>query len=467
MNNSFIVSGSMFGDEGKGTISDYLANKYNLKENVRYNGGSQASHTVIVGNEKHKFSQLGSGMLNNTRTYLSENTIVNLFNIICEAKELRKVTGRRVEDILKNVYIDENASLVTPYHALINQLRELSLKEKSLGSVGTGVSEVYKVKQLTGLELKVKDLIDGTSDKILRELFRYTSEYFKEKRNLIDDEQFELLINEKDIYYLTNPINRGYLMRCYSNLLESNLFNIVSGINEFHKSSNVLFEGSQGLLIDREYGIKPNTTSLDTTNKYGIKLANSINIPFKTIGCIGAVNSRHGKGILPTYDNYLSSVIFDENQSPNYFQGSPIYGWFDAVMLRYSHMINQNDYYFLSGLDRLNNLETIKICNRYIYSGEIDEEFNETFDYYIEGDKVYIYDIKKNSDYLKQYLSRCIPDYIELDGFNIDFSKIKSYYDIPTKCSDYIDMIESLTKTDIAIVGVGPDRCQKLERKKL
>ena len=369
MNDSYIVSGSMFGDEGKGTLCDYLAHKYNLKETVRYNGGSQASHTVIVDDKKHKFSQLGSGMLNETRTYLSDNTIINPFNIITEAKELRRITGRSFEDILKNIYIDENASIVTPYHALINQIRELSLKENSLGSVGTGVSEVYKVKELTGLDLKVKDLISGKSDQILSDLFRYTSEYYKSKRELISDEDFESLINEKDIYYLTTPINRGYMKMCYANLLKSNLFNIVSGINEFHKDCNVLFEGSQGLLIDREYGIKPNTTSLDTTNHNGIKLANAINTNVHSIGCTSILTSRHGKGVLITHDKYLDSLIHDENQLENYFQGSPRYGWFDAVLFRYSTRVNPNNYYFLSGIDRLNKFETIKICQRYKYYG--------------------------------------------------------------------------------------------------
>ena len=210
MNDSYIVSGSMFGDEGKGSLCDYLASKYNLKENVRYNGGSQAGHTVIVDDKKHTFSQLGSGMLNETRTYLSDNTIINLFNIITEAKALRSITNRDIEDILKNIYIDENASIVTPYHALINKIRELSLQEDALGSVGTGVSEVYKVKKITGLDLKVKDLLTGKSNQILNDLFDYTAQYFSEKRHLISDEQFDSFINEKDIYYLTNPVTFSF-----------------------------------------------------------------------------------------------------------------------------------------------------------------------------------------------------------------------------------------------------------------
>ena len=466
MNNSFIVSGSMFGDEGKGTICDYLANKYHLKENVRYNGGSQASHTVISNNKKHKFSQLGSGMLNDTRTYLSDNTVVNLFNIISEAKIFSQLTERNIENILENIYVDQNALIVTPYHSLINKIRELSLKENSLGSVGTGVSEVYKLKKLTGIELRLKDLLSGKSDEIINELFNYTSDYVKEKRKMIREELFEKLINEKDIYYLTNQVNRDYIKRCYSNLLNSNLFNIVNGIKEFHiDNNNVLFEGSQGLLIDKEYGIKPNTTSLDTTNQNGIKLANEINSNIQRIGCASILTSRHGKGVLVTHDEYLDSMIYDENQQYNYFQGSPIYGWFDAVLFRYSCLVNPNDYYFLSGIDRLNKFETIKVCNRYEYNGQIDEEFNEIFDYYFDEGKVYIYNIKKNSDRLKDYLLKCSACYIELDGYDVDFSKIKSFDDLPYKVIDYLDLLEFICKVEFNVIGIGPDRCQKLERR--
>ena len=465
MNESFIVSGSMLGDEGKGTLCDYLANKYDLKENVRFNGGSQASHTVIAGNQKHKFSQLGSGMLNNTRTYLSDNTIVNLFNIISEAKELSRKTNRSVEEILQSVFVDINASVVTPYHSLINKLRELSLKENSLGSVGSGVSEVYKLKQLTGLDLKVKDLLDGDAELILSKLFRYTSDYYRKKREEIPDELFEELINEKDVYYLTNEINRDYIKLCYANLMKSNLLNVVDGIKNFHDNSNVLFEGSQGLLLDRVYGIKPNTTSLDTTNHHGILLANEINSNIHSIGCASILTSRHGKGVLVTHDKNLDSVIHDENQMESYFQGVPRYGWFDAVLFRYSSKVNPNDYYFLSGLDRLNKFETIKICNRYIYQGKIDDDFEEIFDYYIDDNKIYIYDIKKNSDRLKEYLLKCIPDYIELNGYDIDFTKIKDFYDLPYSAIDYINVLELLCGVEINIVGIGPDRVQKLERR--
>ena len=469
MNKSYIVSGVMFGDEGKGTLVDYLSDKYNLKENVRYNGGSQASHTVISDGITHKFSQLGSSFMNpNTRTFLSENTIVNLFNIISEAKVLSEKKHLQPEELLQRIYVSKDALIVTPYHSLINKVRELSSKNNRLGTVGTGVSEVIRLKNETGLYLTVDDLLTDSGYQKLLALFDYTSQYIKEKRKLIPDDLFTKLIDEKDLYFLTDERNREYIYRCYNNLLKSELFHIITDINEFHHpDNNIVFEGSQGVLIDKEYGIKPNTTALDTTNTYGIKLANKIASNYHTFGAISAFNSRHGFGILPTYDPYLQKNIFDENQQSSYFQGSPRYGWFDAVLARYSLKMNQTDELFMSGLDRLSNMENVKICNSYIYTGEIDDEFLKTFSFYSDNNRLIISDILNNSPHLRRYLSKCIPMYIELNGWQKDISQQDDYYSLPITCHDYVSLIELLIHHNISLVGVGPDRQQKLVRRKL
>lgn len=464
MSKSFIVTGSLFGDEGKGSVSDYLASIHDIHENVRFNGGSQASHTVVVNNKKHKFSQLGSTMLNDSKTYLSDNTIVNPFNIVTEAKRLSEITNMSVEEIIDRVYLSKQASLVTPYHSLINKLRELYQKDNNFGSVGTGVSEVNRLKNSTGIDIKIDDFINGNYEHKLHELFDYTKDYLKMVRPSINEDLFEELISEKDLYYLTHDRNRDYIIRCYRNLFDSNLFHLVDGIDEFHTGGNVLFEGSQGLLIDKDYGIKPNTTMLDTTNKYGVKLSQDINSNPVRVGCLSSLNSRHGKGLLTTHDDYLDSIIHDENQMPSYFQGVPRYGWIDCVLIRYSNMVNPNDYYIMSHLDRLSNLDVLKICNSYEYDGLITDEFNELFEYYIENGKVIIINIKKNSDNLKDYLSKCKPRYIELENKKRNISDYKDYYDLPFIYQDYVSLIELLTNIKIKTVSVGPDRNQKLER---
>lgn len=462
MNNSYIISGSLFGDEGKGTFVDYLSSTKNIKENVRYNGGSQASHTVINDGITHKFSQLGSHFLNeDSRTFLSRYTIVNLFNIIVEADYLERKINIPREELLKRVFVDSSSIITTPYHKLINELNEIENQNNRRGSVGTGVSEVMRVYEQEGVLLTLNDFTNEEYIKKLHELFNITKSLLSTSTN---KKLINKLITKEDKECLTNNKNKDYIIKCYENLLNSGLINIIEDITRFHQQEDVLFEGSQGLLIDKDYGIRPNTTLLSTSNKNGILLSNTINTTPHKIGIISSLISRHGIGVLPTYDKTLSSMISDENQKESYYQGFPRYGYFDAVLLRYSQSINNNDEYFLSSLDRLSSFKEIKICDSYIYTGEITDDFKETFDYYIDNNRTIIKNIKKNSIYLRKYLSKTIPLYIVIDGWNKNISNITNIEDLPDECHNFINLIEYLTNIKITLLSVGSNRNQKLER---
>lgn len=468
MNKSYIISGTLFGDEGKGTFVDYLANEKNIHQNVRYNGGSQASHTVQIGETLHKFSQLGSNMFDEfNRTLLSSNTIVNPFNLYTESEIFSEKTGISIEEILNKIYLDENALVATPYHKLIGQIKELLISDSRRGSVGTGVSQTKNLFETEGLGIKMSDLerMDDLSKQKIRELFEYTRLFVKENIERIDKALFESLINKKDLYFFTDEVNKDYMIEFYERLMRNCYFNIVNGIKEFYNpEEDIIMEGSQGLLIDFKYGIKPNTTLLDTTNHYGVYLSKEIGYnPFR-IGASRAFSSRHGMGILPTKDLFLQNKINDLNQVVTYWQGSPIYGWYDALLMRYSQMISNNDEIFLSSIDELSNIPTLKICNSYLYLGEIDEEFDKIFEYIKENGKIIITSIKLNNDNLKKYLSNCIPIYIELKGWEGDLKNISKYEDLPTECIKYIDAIERMVGVPITLIGVGPKRENKVRR---
>ena len=468
MNNGYVISGSLFGDEGKGTFVDFLAHEKDIKQNVRYNGGSQASHTVIHDGYVHKFSQLGSSMfVQNNKTYLSGNTIVNPFNLYEEAKRYSEISKLPISYILDRIYIDKNALVVTPYHKLIGMIRELYLKDNKRGSVGTGVSQTRDLQDTKGIGIKASDLLDldGMGTRNLNELFEYTKEYYKNHVVSIDPSLLACNIDEDDIYYLTDDSNRDYIKNCYDNLMNTNYFNIVDGIKEFYTpGEDMLFEGSQGLLIDRYYGIRPHTTKLDTTNHFARKLCEEINYNPVLIGASRAFASRHGKGLLPTKDDELQKVIFDPNQTPSFWQGSPIYGWYDALLMRYSQSINNNDELFLSGLDQLSPFKAIKVCNCYLYKGEVDEEFERTFEYCKDGGRIFITNIIHSSIYLNKYLERCTPIYIDVKGWECNIRNINKYEDLPKECHDFVELIESLVNTPISLVGVGPSRENKIRR---
>ena len=464
MDESFIISGSFFGDEGKGSVVDYLASTKNIKENVRYNGGSQACHTVVSNGIKHKFSQLGSISLNQeSRNYLSEYTVVNPFNLYTEADVLSRTTNIPIEEILKNIYISKDSRIVTPYHKLIGQLREIIARENKRGSVGTGVSETTRTYEETGIEILMSDLTnqDSLSKEKLRGLYEYTRKFLLDNKDNIDQTLLKKLVDERDIFYLTDIQNRDYIINCYSSLIDTNLFNVINSITEFHQKGNILFEGSQGLLIDRNYGIRPNTTLLNTTNHNGIILAKELNTEIHKIGAITPFTSRHGKGLLPTYSEDIDKRIFDENQTHTYFQGKPRYGWFDVVLAKYSQSINQNDELFMTQIDRLSSFKKIKISIAYKYNGIITEDFENTFDYEIQNNEIIIKTIKQNSIYLKEYLSKCIPVYIELPGWIRELTKDE----IPRELENFLYLIEIYLNTKITYLGIGEDRNMKLERK--
>ena len=464
MDKSYIVSGCFFGDEGKGSVVDYLAYKNNIKDNVRYNGGSQACHTVVSNGIKHKFSQLGSITLNdNSRNYLSEYTVVNPFNLYTEADVLSRITNIRVSEILKNIYISKNSRIVTPYHKLIGQLREIINIDNRRGSVGTGVSETTRLFEEINLEILMSDLInqDNNTKQKIRMLFEYTRKFLIDNKDKIDKKLFKELIDDEDIFYLTDKKNQDYILHCYERIINTNLFNVINSINEFHKNGDILFEGSQGLLIDRNYGIRPNTTLLDTTNKNGINLSSELGMNTCKVGVITPFTSRHGDGLLLTYDKKIDFKIFDENQIHSFFQGKPRYGWFDMVLAKYSESINQNDELFMTQIDRLSDFKTIKICVAYKYDGIITEDFENTFNYEIQNNEIVIKSIKQNSLYLKKYLSNCIPIYIELPGWNRKLNKDA----IPSELENFLYVIELYLNTKITYLGIGEDRGMKLERR--
>ena len=482
---SFILCGMQFGDEGKGTFVDYLAHEQNIDCVVRYNGGSQASHTVVTPSKiTHKFSQLGSGMfLNKCHTYLTENMVINLDNLIVEMEEFSAKTGISIPDLLDRIHIHENCYVVTPYHKLINKLRELSKGENRRGTVGTGVSEVrYLLAEpklfpyAPPLGLQVKDIVNPYNDYPIIDrmevLQDYVNDFFIENEDAIwknvPKEIKESL--KKEIEFLLAPkayfnIALGYVAKFKKTTRDVSFNECIYNAYELSLRKNcksAIFEGSQGLLIDGNYGIKPNTTFLDTTNHFALDISYYRDNITK-VGIAKAFCSRHGLGVFPTETTDVSSRICDNNQDESFWNGKIRFGWFDAILLRYAQSINQVDELYLSCLDKLDDFETIKVCNEYYYNGIVDEEFKKIFKYYILPDEqVVIKDIKEYSEDMGMYLGKCIPKYIVVKGWKHDTSNVSDKNSLPTECLEYIALLEKLTNLHISIVSVGPTRENKI-----
>lgn len=484
--NKYILCGMQFGDEGKGTFVDYLTHKVKAECIVKYNGGSQASHTVITPDcILHKFSQLGSGMFfDDCHTYLDQNMVINLENLVTEMQFFCKKTGISFSDLRDRIHIHIDCSIVTPYHKLSNKLRELASGEERRGSVGTGVSEVRYLQCLpstypytSSYNLTVRDIYMSSDDYKVYSTFRDLREYVKNfyyenehaiwknaPENIRDslNREIRFLLSAHDYFSIASK----YIDEFKNAPDEVNLKNCVySYRSENHtiENSTTIFEGSQGLLIDHKYGLKPNTTLLDTTNLYATDHL-CYNFRVENIGIVKAFSSRHGLGIFPTEDYEMNQKISDENQEESFWNGRIRFGWFDMVLLKYAQSINDVDTLFLSSLDKLDNFEEIKICTAYTYNGKIDETFEEIFDYSIEKNgSITINSIKVPHDDLAKYLANCSPIYISLKGWQSDISSIRHAVMLPSECLKYIRTLEELSGLPINVVSVGPTRRQKIE----
>lgn len=476
---NFILCGMQFGDEGKGTFVDYLAHEKDIDCIVRYNGGSQASHTVVTPSRKlHKFSQLGSGMfLPECETYITENMVINLENLFREVLAFSNESGISIPNIMSRIHIHENCFMVTPYHKLINKLREFSKGKGRRGTVGTGVSEVRYLLNLPKmlpyeppLGLKFKDIFDFYHMRgILQSLQEHVTEFYQKNKEVIwknvpDDMKSDL---QSEIGFLLErqsflTIASNFRDTSRNELLKKCLYSAYE--LSFRKScKSAIFEGSQGLLIDGTYGIKPNTTFLDTTNHFALDISYYKDKVSK-IGIAKAFTSRHGLGVFPTESVEVSDKICDENQEATFWNGKIRFGWFDAVLFRYAQKINQVDEVYLSSLDKLDDFSCIKICSSYLYQGKIDKIFTQLFDYYISlSGRVIVTDIKYNGEELSEYLEKCTPQYRSFEGWKTDLSHASKQEDLPDKCIAYIEHLEKMIGVPITLVSVGPTRENKIK----
>ena len=473
-----------FGDEGKGTFVDYLAHEQDADLVVRYNGGSQASHTVITpSGELHKFSQLGSGMFSEgCHTCLTENTVINPDNLMVEADIFAFKTGIPLPALIDRLHIHENCFIVTPYHKLINKLRELSKGDRRRGTVGTGVSEVRYLlteprahdEELLGLQ--IKDLFDPVGDtKVtarLQALERYVSAFYREHADVIWQSAPEHMREtlEKEIACLLRPqapreLAWGYAARFREAPQALNLRRrLYSSYEQTVKSGCrcAVFEGSQGLLIDGTYGIKPNTTHLDTTAHFARTLCGEDDTTV-TVGVIKAFTSRHGQGLFPTESPELSACISDGNQETSFWNGGIRFGWFDAVLFRYAQRINRVQELYLSSLDLLDELETIGVCDAYRYHGTVDARFDELFVYSTsDGGEITVTDIRGWGEDVGQYLENCTPMYRRVCGWQSDISHITERAQLPEACIAYVRLLEQITGLPITVISVGPTRNHKI-----
>lgn len=453
----FIVVGLGYGDEGKGTITDYLVRRFNAKHVFRFNGGAQAAHFVVAPNGVlHCFSQFGSGTLAGAGTVLTSKMLVDPIRMMNEAVALEE---KGVANSLNHIVIDPNCLIITPFHGIINQMLEISRGETRHGSCGVGVGETVKDGRYLGkMALMAGDMFDkkvllNKLDFLLRIKIDLAEQIVVEHPD--KTELAEYLKKLKQKRYIEKLISVYYNFATKSGIRIKHVYRSMLASED-----NIIFEGAQGVLLDEDRGFYPYITHSRTTFKNADELISNFGSSKEVIkiGVMRAYATRHGQGPFVTEDEWLGKQIPDIHNGANEWQGVFKIGWFDLLAAWYAlEAAGRIDCIALTNFDRLNDFKKIKVCHAYKYDGAADESLEQFFDYEKESNgKIIIKKIKFPSVTSLEYQSR-LAELLKL---------CKPIYRSIEK-SEYARFLEEELKTKISIISVGPKATEKIEVKPL
>ncbi len=414
-----VAIGLQWGDEGKGKIIDVLSESADVV--VRYQGGANAGHTIVVGDEKVVLHLMPSGILRTNASCVIGNGVVLDPTVLAGEIADLKARGYMKED--GRLLISGRAHLIMPYHKKLDALRE-SEKKRKIGTTGRGIGPAYEDRAArTGI--RVIDLLDK---KNFREMVR---ENLKVKNFLIQR------------YYKDEPIKVLDVVREYSAYRDMFKKYVGDNVQFLHKSmdegKSVLFEGAQGTHLDVDHGTYPFVTSSNTLAGNvccGAGVAPGA-IDY-VLGVCKAYTTRVGEGPFPTEMLGAEGALMREKGDEfGATTGRPRRcGWFDAVIVRRSVLINGVKAIALMKLDVLDDFDTINVCVKYRV-----------------GKKVYADPPLGIKD-----LADCEPVYERMDGWKMPVRKAASFEDLPENAKRYIKRIEELIGVPVAILSTGPRR---------
>ncbi len=420
------VTGLQWGDEGKGKVVDILAEKSDIV--VRYGGGANAGHTVVIGDSKFALHLLPSGSVRpNVVCVIANGVVIDPDCLLGEIDELAK----RNINLDKRLFISENTHLVLDYHKTEDQFREESLGKNKIGTTIRGIGPSYADKVGRSYAVRVADLQDLAALKEkLKQIVSYKNKFLA-------------------AMYNAQPLNAEQIFdkcRLYADRLLPFAADTTKLLHKaITEGKSILFEGAQGSLLDIDHGTFPFVTS---SNASSLGMPAGCGVPAKMvdkfIGVAKAYTTRVGSGPFPTeQDNQIGQYIRQKGNEYGTTTGRPRRcGWFDAVAASYSIRIGSIDTVALMHLDTLTGMKEIKVCKAY----EIDGKQTSFF--------------PSNLNRLSK--AKCI--YETVEGWNEDISSIENFYDLPTNAKNYIVLLEELMARPITMIGVGAKRSQTLLR---
>ncbi len=420
------VVGLQWGDEGKGKIVDIFAERHDIV--VRYSGGANAGHTVIIGDDRFALHLLPSGSVRpDTICVITNAVVVDPDTLI---KEIEGLAQKSIT-LKGRFFISENAHVVLDYHKKEDQLREESLGKDKIGTTIRGIGPCYADKVGRSHAVRMSDFrdLDGLKAK-LQTIVEYKNKIFA-------------------ALYNAEPVSADEIFeKCKS--YADRLLPFVTDSTEFlHKSitdgKSILFEGAQGTLLDLDHGTFPYVTSSNSSS-LGMPAGSGIpaKIVDKFVGVAKAYTTRVGAGPFPTeQDNEIGQYIRDKGHEYGTTTGRPRRcGWFDAVAVSYAVTIGAIDSIALMHLDTLAGLKEINICRAYEINGKEATFFPANI----------------------ARLSQASPIYETIPGWDTDITRVNDFNDLPAEAQSFVCLIEEMVKKPVTIIGVGPKRSQTIFR---
>ncbi|SHK54239.1 adenylosuccinate synthase [Desulforamulus aeronauticus] len=417
-----VIIGAQWGDEGKGKVTDFLAEKAELI--VRYQGGNNAGHTVVVDDQEFKLHLIPSGILYPDKLCVIGNGVVIDPKVL--KTELDSLKDRGVP--IGKLCVSQRAHVIMPYHRQLDAVEEEQKGDAKIGTTKRGIGPTYTDKT-SRVGIRIVDLIDKEEfPKMLKQNIDCKNELFTKIYN-VEGFSFEEVLSEYQGYAeMLEPMTEDVSLLVH---------------NAIKEGKNVLFEGAQGTLLDLDHGTYPYVTSSHPTAAAAC-LGSGVG-PTKidrALGIVKAYTTRVGEGPFPTeLHDQLGEEIRKNGNEYGTTTGRPRRcGWFDAVIVRYAARVSGLDSLAITKLDVLTGLPVIKLCSGYRYKGEVIKEFPAS---------------------LKE-LAKCEPVYEEFPGWQEDISQVTKYEDLPENAKRYLERIVELTEVKIAIIGVGVKRTQTI-----
>ena len=417
---SIVVVGTQWGDEGKGKITDFLAEQADVI--ARFSGGNNAGHTIQFGGETYKLHLVPSGIFYKDKLAVIGNGVV--VDPVALLKELDGLNERGIST--DNLRISNRAQVILPYHLAQDEYEERRRGDNKIGTTKKGIGPAY-VDKAQRIGIRMADLLEKeTFERRLKENIEYKNAYFKGMFNETCPTFDEIF----DEYYAAGQRLKDYVTDTAKILDDANV-----------ADEKVLFEGAQGVMLDIDHGTYPFVTSSNpVAGNVTVGTGVGPTSVSKVIGVCKSYTSRVGDGPFPT-------ELFDEDghhirevgREYGTTTGRPRrVGWFDSVVLRHSRRVSGITDLSINSIDVLTGLDIVKICTAYELDGEKITEYPANLD----------------------QLRRCKPIFEELPGWTEDITGCRSLDELPENARNYLERISELCGVHISIFSVGPDREQ-------